>query len=134
MKILCLIILFLTSHAFASSPFEGTYTVSKYTWCNGPAEGSTVGCWPYGWKQVDLGKLVEIKIESLQNVNYITLKDASGKTWYSNFTPTYSAEALDIKLGDVNNSLEINIKDKELSLVVWSGAQSSYLILDFSKN
>lgn len=134
MKLLCLIILFFTSQSFAASPFDGTYTVNKYTWCNGPSEGSTVGCWPYGWKQVNLGKLVEIKIESLQNVNYLTLRDSSGNTWYSNFTAKSSPESFDIKFGDINNSLEISIKDKELSLMVWSGAQSSYLVLDFSKN
>lgn len=138
---------FLSSLSFASEQnFNGTYSVTSYTWCNGPSEGPAVGCWPYGWQGVDLGKLTAIKIESLGSISYFTLRDSSGKTWSSNFAicpnghepcnAAYSKDlkTLTIKFGDFNNRLEIKIEDNEVSLFPWAGAQSSYLVFEFSKN
>lgn len=137
LKVFFVMCLFLSSGVFASdNSFKGNYVVKNYTWCNGPAEGSSVGCWPYGWQRINLGKLVQIQINSIQNVNYITFTDSEGGSWSSNFNPNYSTDGktITIKLGDTDNSLEITIDDNEISLMVFSGAQFSYLVMNYSKS
>jgi hypothetical protein len=86
---LCVAGLFLFTATFGYagdlSQYNGTHSVTEYSWCHGPLSQTTPGaCSYFGWHQVDLDSIVAFEFSFTDESKFIKIVDTNGNSWGRN--------------------------------------------------